>query len=298
MIKVYIFVTGLVLYQLPAVPGGTTFAVLAAGGYDYPGLARIEQHKVSFVPEEGSERPPLKRPVEARFYAPCPSSGCPPEGAPANFPNLATLLAKDGKAPRVQPGCISFGVDAECHPAGLSDVEGRNGLLAFEGHWEIEALTDCIGGTYPSRSTCFATLNFVRAGRAWELLLGNEQLLRSGSTLLFSTTVSDLTGLVKSNPELAAYLEATRSTACSGLPDFMRSGAQECVILVIRNGPEMPSHGGGDLHFAALYALLEETTRPDPKELWLPLGVGDDVCPGGGGTGGMSGCTGGLVPGN
>ncbi|HEX3555341.1 MAG TPA: hypothetical protein VIA62_19120 [Thermoanaerobaculia bacterium] len=292
MIKVYIFVTGLVLYQFALTPGGTNYAILASGHFDYPGLSHIGEHTVKvFSGQDAHPVVGLSLPLEVELSVSCPGTGvCDPIKEPQEIPSLGDILLV---VPSVQSGCTTFDGGTSCHPRGLT-VPGRNGLLAFTGNWSVQALTDC-GGAYPSSLGPTVDMDFVRAGRSWELRFADpDNLLKVANTVLFTTVVDSMDDLRISNEQLKVELDPKKISDCSKLPGFKKSNATRCAAVLIRNGSSDRYNGGGDLHFAALYALL--SNQIDPSNLWLPIASTKDVCGGGGGTGGLSHCTGGRLP--
>jgi hypothetical protein len=295
MIKVYIFVTGLVLYQFAATPGGTNYAILASGHFDFPGLAHIGKHEITVQAGSDGHPVPFGVPLEAELSVNCPAGGCPPIKEPEAIPSLVDLLVGDHVVPVVRSKCAQLGESANCHPSGIPTVPGRNGLLAFTGNWSAEALSDCGGSTYPYQLGPFVDMNFVRAGRAWELRFKDpEKTLRAVNAVLFTTMVEKMDDLQISNNQLKAELDPAKFPNCEGLRGFKNSGATKCAVVLIRNGSQDKNLGGGDLHYAALHALLENPL--DAANLWLPLVSREDVCGGGGGTGGLSHCTGARLP--
>lgn len=288
MIKVYIFITGLVLYQFAPSPGGTSYAILVSGDYDYPGLAHIGKHELGIYAGDSAAAQTLDLPLEAKLSVSCPGTGCLPLNRLQQIPLLDELLYPDWVQPMVHNDCFAFDGGATCNPRGVA-VPGRNGLLAFTGDWSVEALTDCGGNTYPSDKHKFVKMNFVRAGRAWELRYPASKDI--GNTVLFTTVVAKMDDLQVSNAQLKGVLATAKITNCNDLYHF--SGATSCAVVLIRNGSPEMYHGGGDLHFAPLYGLLEN--QLNPSNLWLPVALEHGDC-GGGGSGGLSHCTGGQVP--
>jgi hypothetical protein len=187
---------------------------------------------------------------------------------------------------------LQFG-STNCHPHDAPTAPGRNGLLAFTGDWSVEALTDCGGSTYPKEPTPTVEMNFVRAGRSWELRYADLGALpETVNTVLFTTTVKKMEDLQISNAsDREMWTKALAPIAnCKKLRGFEASGATQCAVILIRNGSSEQYLGGGDLHYAALYELL--TNPPAINDFWLPITSTRNVCGGGGGTGGLSHCTG------
>jgi len=289
MIKVYVFITGLVLYQFTSVTGGTSYAILGSGHFAI-GDVPIADHTIKIQYGDKPETS-LSSPLEAQLTVrPCPpNDGCTAIQSPALIPSLKDLMTS---TPVIQPACLQFG-GTNCHPHDALTAPGRNGLLAFTGDWSVEALTDCGGSAYPKEPTPTVEMNFVRAGRSWELRYADLGALpETANTVLFTTTVQKMEDLKISNAsDREMWTKALAPiTNCKKLRGFEASGATQCAVILIRNGSSDQYLGGGDLHYAALYELLSNT--PPINELWLPITSTGNVCGGGGGTGGMSHCTG------
>lgn len=295
MIKVYIFITGLALYQFASSPGKTSYVILPSGHFDFPGLSHSAAHEIKVLSgDKAKEVVGLTLPLEAKFEVACPVGGCSKITEPEKIPSLVDLLGHDGIIPKLKPGCTVFDGGKTCHPQGMK-VPGRNGLLAFTGNWKVKALTDCGGSAYPETDGPFVKMNYVRAGKSWELFFDDLGKLRPVvNTVLFTAEVEKIEDLQISNAELVAQLASAKLTICEHLPDFSDSAATQCAAILVRNGNNEPYIGGGDRHFVGLYALLDN--KLEPAKLWLPIASTENVCKGGGGTGGLSFCAGGRLP--
>jgi hypothetical protein len=295
MIKVYVFVTGLALYQFASLtPGGTSYVILASGDYDYQGQVHIPKHELVIQAGNTATGTPFPIPLEATLAVNCPTGGCVAVAEPAAIPSLVTLLKVDNMTPILASGCKVLNGGATCHPRGVAGHDGRNGLLEFSGNWQVDALADC-GGSFPNTVPPPIAMNFVRAGRAWELLYQQSPPLVANS-VLFSTVINDMSELQISNSALQKMFDPTqiKLANCKNLYQFP-SSAKQCVAVAIRNGSTDTYMGGGDLHYAALFALLDNPINL--ADTWLPIAA-MSACTGGAGTGGLSHCTGGILPGN
>lgn len=297
MIKIYIFITGLVLYQFPSTQGGKVYAVLAAGGYEYPGLAEIPSHEIVLFWNEDIAPKAVAQPLDSRLIAPCPEVGCTLLSPPSGIHDFRNLLESDRITPKLQSKCTSLADNKGCHPPGLSSTSARSGLLVFEGGWSMLGMSDCGGNSFPSLIDGLPRLNYIRAGQSWKLRYDAGDLPQAGSTIMFAAQVDSMEDLEITNTLLADSLKVRESQDCLSFPGFQTSGASKCAVLVIRNGATGTPSRAGDIHHAALFALLENP--PEPGNIWLPISAGHDVCrPGGGGTGGTSHCTSLLVVGD
>lgn len=294
MIKVYVFITGLVLYQFTSVPGGTSYAILGSGHFAIGSIPSAD-HTIT-IKYPGQAETSVTPPLEVQLTVACPSGPCPPKGCrgietPELIPSLKDLMTA---TPVIQPACLKFGSgSADCHPHDALTAPGRNGLLAFTGDWSVEALTDCGGSTYPNEPAPTVEMNFVRAGRSWDLRYRDLGLLpKTVNTVLFTTMVQRREDLVISNASNGQMWTSALVPIddCKKLRGFEASRATQCAVILIRNGSSDPYVGGGDLHYAALYELL--TNPPPINDFFLPIVSTGNVCGGGGGTGGMSHCTG------
>ncbi len=302
MIKVYVFVTGLALYQFASLTaGGTSYVILAAGDYDYPKGAHIDPHELTIQAGNDPVPTPFPSKLEAAFTVKCPEGGCTAVKEPAAIPSLVTLLRADRLTPTLVSKCTEFtgagpNSPPPCHPRDVPGHDGRNGLLAFKGKWQVDALTDC-GDTYPSDKHPTIEMNFIRAGRPW--LASPESFPAVRNSVLFSTVVNDMSELQITNAALQKMFDPAqiKIADCKKLFQFQSSGAAQCVAVTIRNGtPPGYYMGGGDLHYAALSALL--SNQIDFADVWLPITLMSmSACPGGAGAG-LSHCTGGVLLGN
>jgi hypothetical protein len=296
MIKVYVFITGLVLYQFAPSPGGTSYAILVEGNYDIPGLGFSAQHEIKVLSGQATNEAKVNLPLEARLTVGCRVGGCKKKvEEPPQIHSLADLLALDWVQPTLYSDCLAFNGGKSCHARGVPAL-GRSGLLAFSGDWSYEALTDC-GTGYPNLAK-FDRMNYVRAWRSWELRYPFPREV--ANTVLFTATIDKMEDLkIVGNAQLQGLLDPGQFTEgdCAGLYTPPGSTvAKRCAVLLIRNGSTDMYKGGGDLHFAPLYMLLENHLQP--SELWLPI-VTDSkyiVCTEGGGGDHLSHCTGGRVP--
>jgi hypothetical protein len=297
VIKVYVYVTGLVLYQFAGDPSVSTKAMLATGGFEYPGLAVIPKHGPEIqIGIQRPERLAPALPLHWTFSVDCPAGGCKPIDAPEELISISRVV----NGPRLRTKCADQGNLSACSaPKGELATAG---LLEFSGPWKAAPMRDC-GDAYPEGLDRYDEFTFDRALRAWELLGGAtpEPPKVYANSVLFTTEVQNVDQLRVSNDQLREQIAAHRdgAAACAGakLVGFSESGANECIVLAIRIGPPLEHKyiGGGDLHFAGLYTLLENPPRAD--ELWLPIATRAESCrpPGGGGTGGGSHCVGGMI---
>src|SRR5215217_1265614 len=99
MIKVYVFITGLALYQFSSTAGAPTTVIFPSGDYDYPGLGHIPAHTLTALAGDYDPVDNLPSPLESTLTVACPSGGCSAIKVPDNIPQLADLL--DGKRPVV-----------------------------------------------------------------------------------------------------------------------------------------------------------------------------------------------------
>lgn len=282
MIKVYIYVTGLVLYQFSGNGSLPTRALLAAGGYAHPGLGHICRHEVNV--EVGPESEIFRGlPPIVRFTVPPGTPSFVP--APPEVPDLSTLVEN----PRVRDKCAH---QPEFCTLPGSAQPSTNGLLEFVGSWRTLGLTDC-GTRYPDSFIEDIEFDFVRATRSWELRTRPPQIAKPlANSVLFFATVPSAAGFTVSDPGLASVLAVAPPHQCRELPEFSESDTG-CIVMIVRNGPTDQYQGGGDLHFASLYTFLQDP--PSADEVWLPIKVDGEACPGGGGTGGLSRCVGGRI---
>jgi len=290
MIKVYVFITGLALYQFSST-GGPTTVIFPSGGYDYPGFTHIPAHSLTVLAGDYVPVNNLPSSLESTLTVACPSGGCSAIKVPDNIPQLADLL--DGKMPVVKSKCATLGTGADCHPWDLT-VKGRNGILQLSGNWSAEALTDC-QGSYPYKLGPFVDLNYVRAAQSQELMFNDTTRKPTVNTVLFTTTIGSMDELTVSDTALKAALDR-KTSLCNALPHFKESGASGCSVVLIRSGEDHDAYvsGEADVHFAALYSLLENQLGPAGR--WLPTAQEWRVCKKiGGGGAGMSHCTGASV---
>lgn len=294
MIKVYVYVTGLVLYQFSATPGEPARALLAAGGYMFPGLGHIHAHEVLIQPGiEENQYTPQDDPSIVSFSADCASSPCPPIPPPPEVPNLADLVHQ----PSVRAECAAASKLDKCL-APHSSSRAIKGLIEFSGAWTTKAYTDC-GDQIPTELDDFARINFIRLGGATKIMRTTVDDLdahgKLANSVLFTTAIKERGDLTVLNGELNNKVRVYSSAECQGLPDFSASGASECLVVVIRNGSSDPGLGGGDVHYGAIYSLLQGGQHlVDP---WLPITGRGWACSHikGGGTAGGSNCVGGFV---
>jgi hypothetical protein len=282
MIKVYIYVTGLVLYQFSGDGSMPTRALLAAGGYDHPGLGHIHRHEVKTqVGTQFTEFFDL--PTSVRFTVPSRSSNIVP--VPDEITDLTGLAGNV----KVRKECADFDHHHEQCMLPSTTQPALNSLLEFAGAWRAVALSDC-GKAYPDRLEKTVEFDFVKATQAWMIKTPARHLANS---VLFVAEVDSLADLQVSSSSLGSQLTVSPPEDCSKLPGFATSFSTGCVMMIIRNGSDEVYQGGGDLHFASLYPLLD--TPPPAEGIWLPIKVDGEACEGGGGTGGLSRCVGGMV---
>ncbi len=284
MIRVYIYVAGLVLYQFSGDGSVPPKALLAAGGYDHPGLAHVCPHEMEIEVGPGADTV-TGTAAAIRFTVPGKAQMAP--SMPA-IPSLNELAIEA----RVRKDCNEFDHLERCVIPGTRQA-ALNGLLEFVGNWSSMALTDCDTG-YPFEFEDTIRHDFVRATRAWELRTKPPGRTSAfANAVLFYADVDSAADLAVSDQGLASKLEVATAEECRDLPGFPES-ATGCIMMIVRNGPsDLAPQGGGDLHFVSLYSLLEDP--PSTDEIWLPIKVGGTVCGGGGGTAGLIRCVGGRV---
>jgi hypothetical protein len=134
MIKVYVFVTGLVLYQFSPNAGGTHHAMLAAGDYQFPQLARIATHEVKvFSGQAADPVTTVPIPLVADLSVPC--NGCAAVTVPAEIASLDELMGVDGLDPAAKSGCLTAATQGSCPSPAAS--RASNGVLTFKGGWSV-----------------------------------------------------------------------------------------------------------------------------------------------------------------
>jgi hypothetical protein len=304
VIKVYVFVTGLVLYQFSTTPGEPARAILAAGGFQDVPLAGllVPPHELEVRTGLPSATLSTTTPFHWSFSTKC--NGCPPIEAPTAL--LDVRRAFPGAA--VQQACRAIGnaaqiktaLEQSCRPNGLTS-RGAKGVLEFSGRWKAVPMTDC-GAGYPERFDRQDYFTFVNANQASKLIIQNNPPLPApiANSVLFTAEVPydpDLSELGISDDTLRTRLKAAVRDAadCALLPGFATSYATKCVAMVVRVGPAAKDEvmGGALTHFAALYGLLDDF--PPAADTWLPIVTQSRSCGHGGGSGGGSHCVGGKV---
>jgi len=312
MIRVFVFVTGIALAQFSGRDNATVWVVTG-----YTDIAEFQQHVTEHNAsiEQGSPREQIQPdtsmgPVVLELTAPC-AGPCPAIAAPPRIADLDRLL--DGNV-TVKPGCRDDpGRTVDALRGSLRDGcwitwQGMrkplvNTLVRFKGSWKVDATIDCYG-PYPSPRDVLLSTNFLRPNNAWDPLFPAAQQV--GNSMVFYTDIQDdpshttLNALLRINGGSSSDLEIIHPSADNGLCARLGGiGApDECVVLTIRNKSENSLyHGGGDPHFAGLYALLLLDGSPIRLEKApLPISLEAPVCPGGGGCCFLAGCVGGRMP--
>jgi hypothetical protein len=301
MIKVYVFVTGLVLYQFSTTSGEPARAILAAGGYEYEplGAVVIEHHPQVRIGSKDKASVTHTSPFVWRFDVNC--DGC---QAIIDSPPELLDLAEVANDPKVRPACWadpSLGdrvdtLNEQCLAPGTTKPAAA-GVLEFSGPWRAVSMTDCGKNTYPVGFDALDYFTWVHARKSWTLIVEADK--RPGPTpnsVLFTTEVASLNDLAVSDTATGTvFKKLLGAKECALLPGFTTSMATDCVAMIVRIGPGQAdmAKGGGDLHFAGLYTLLG--APPVADKTWLPIATVPGSCSHGGGTGGGSHCVGGKV---
>jgi hypothetical protein len=290
MIKIYVFVTGLVLYNFGSTSGVPAKAVLAAGNFAYPQLgATIPGHVPEIVTGKGAQAFTVTTPFHWKLGVPC-GSDC-----PITAPQELLQLRRPYQNAQVQSKCLDGTQLADCKVPVVGS-RAAAGLLEFSGRWRAIPMTDC-PGSYPERFEANDYFTFVSAQQSWKLIPAGNPALPAviANSVLFTAEINDINDFAISDAALKSrlYSQVHPAADCAKYPGFTTSLATKCVVMAVRVGATGNDDylAGGDLHYAAIYGML--TQLPAAADLWLPIATQSNSCGGGGGTGGGSHCVGG-----
>ncbi len=263
MTKVFVFVSGLALANLPT-SNPTQPIVLILPNSNPPHAMKAALG----APASASSN------ALTAFYAvsiskSCSTGVCPPSVFPpqelAHLPSLEKLAGSH----QLRAGCDNPGNAQACRSnAGKNLLDGK---VVLTGDWRLSVRTDCGAASFPEGLSTTGTNLWVSMTDHSKVWQGQASPRVAGDTFVFETEVSDLgqvtiaglPGLTwkKSNPAL-----------CKRYGD----GSGDCVLVHLRNSPTMMSNGRVDLHFAESYQPLASV--PTADKIWLPWLESGDYC--------------------